>query len=120
MKVAFKIIAGLVVVVSLVLVVATIYVRTMPDIQEVSEFEKKFQLVQLGDTEAKALAVLGKPDAKEREFRLGQRKGFEDVYARAEASDSTYYLLWFKGIDVVFSVGINSKGQVSAKESGGT
>jgi hypothetical protein len=120
MKVAFRFFVGLIVVVALLLGVATIYVRSTPDDQEVLEFEKSFKLIQIGDPETKALSVLGKPDAKEKEFRLGQKKGFEDAYARAEASDSTYYLLWFKGIDVVFSVGINNKGQVSAKESGGT
>jgi len=92
----------------------------MPETREVSDFDKKFGLVEIGDPETKVLSVLGQPDAKENEFRIGQKEGFETAYARAEASDSAYYLLWYKGIDVVFTVGINSKGQVSAKESGGT
>lgn len=119
MKVAQKIIVGFVVVAALISL-AVLFVQAMPETQEVSEFEKKFKLEQIGDSEAKTLSVLGAPDAKEKEFRLGQKKGFEDAYARAGSSDSAYYLLWFKGIDVVFAVGINNKAQVSAKESGGT
>ena len=120
MKIVLKIIASIVVLFAVMLVVATLYVRSMPDVKEVSEFNDKFKLIQIGDPEEKVLLVLGNPDAKESEFRLGQKLGFEDAYARAEASDSVYYLLWFKGIDVVFSVGINDKGQVCVKESGGT
>ena len=120
MKVTLKLIAALVVVVGVLAGLAALFVQGMPETREVSEFSEKFKLVQLGDPEAKTLSVLGKPDTKEKEFRLGQKKGFEDAYTRAEASDSAYYLLWFKGIDVVFTVGINNKGQVSAKESGGT
>ncbi|MFH1618331.1 MAG: hypothetical protein ABIG11_00340 [bacterium] len=92
----------------------------MPDVKEVAEFGKKFKLVQIGDSEARVLSILGNPGDKEKEFHLGQKKGFEDAYARAEASDSAYYLFWFRGIDIVFAVGINNKGQVSSKESGGT
>jgi len=120
MKVTLKIIAGIIVVFAALLGLATLYVRNMPDVIEVAEFDEKFKLVQIGASEAKVLSILGNPDAKEKQFRLGQKEGFEDAYARAKASDSDYYLLWFRGIDVVFTVGINNKSQVSAKESGGT
>jgi hypothetical protein len=120
MKVTLKVLAGIVVVFGILAGVAALLVQSMPETKEVTEFSKRFKLVQIGDPETKALSVLGKPDAKEKEFRIGQEKGFEDAYARAKASDSVYYLVWFRGIDVVFTVGINNKGQVSAKESGGT
>jgi hypothetical protein len=90
------------------------------DIGEVRAFEKKFALVELGDPETKVIALLGEPDAKETVFRIGQLQGFEDAYARAGASGSSYYLVWTKGVDVVFSVGIDSRGTVRAKEYGGT
>ena len=88
----------------------------MPETKEVAEFQKKFDLVQIGDSETKVVSVLGTPEAKEKEFRLGQKEGFEVAYARAEANDSFCYLFWFKGFDVVFAVGINNKGKVSAKK----
>jgi hypothetical protein len=97
-----------------------LFIQILPEGQELIEFEKKFALVQIGDTEASVLSVLGQPDARENEFRLGQKKGFEEAYARANASDSAYYLLWFRGADVVFTFGIDDKGKVSVKESGGT
>lgn len=87
---------------------------------EVRAFEKNFALVQVGDPETKVLALLGTPDAKETNFRIGQEQGFEEAYTRAKASGSTYYLVWHRGIDVVFSVGVDSKGTVRAKEYGGT
>jgi hypothetical protein len=120
MRLLLKITVGFFLVVAVLLGFATLYVWNMPETKELSEFEEKFESVQIGDPEAKALSILGEPALKEKEFRLGQMEGFEDAYARAKASDSEYYLLWLKGIDVVFSVGINNEGKVSAKGAGGT
>ena len=100
--------------------VIALLIRELPDVKEVTQFGEKFERIQIGDKETKAISFLGKPDAKEKKFRLGQEIGFEDAYARAEASNSEYYLLWFRGIDVVFSLGINSKGEICVKELGGT
>jgi len=93
MKVVLKIIASFVVVVAILAGLVALVNQGMPETKEVSDFNKKFELVQLGDPEAKALSVLGKPGARESEFRLGQKKGFENAYSRAEASGSVYYLL---------------------------
>lgn len=120
MKRGLKVVAGIVLSFAILLGLVMLFIQNLPDVKEVNEFGNKLASVQIGDSENKVLSILGKPDAKEKEFRLGQKKGFEDAYARAEVSDSKYYLLWFRGIDVVFAVGINNKGQVSAKESGGT
>ena len=98
----------------------TIYFQNMPDVIEVNEFQGQFEAVSIGDSEEAAIAVLGAPNSVETEFRLGQKEGFENAYERAEASNSIKYLVYFRGIDVVFSVGINPKGLVSLKESGGT
>ena len=87
---------------------------------EARAFEKKFASVKLGDPESQALALLGNPDAKEATFRIGQEQGYEEAYARARASGSRYYLVWARGGDVVFSVGIDAQGRVRAKEYGGT
>jgi len=87
---------------------------------ELRAFERKFASVDIGDPETKVLALLGRPDAKESTFRIGQKGGHEDSYARAAASGSAYYLVWEKGVDIVFSVGVDSKGKVRAKEYGGT
>jgi hypothetical protein len=119
-KVTFKVLAGIVVVFVVLAGLVALFIQVGSEVKEVAEFEKKFKLVQIGAPQASVLSVLGKPDAKENEFRIGQKEGFEDAYARAEASDSVYYLFWFRDIDVVFTVGIDSKGNVSAKECGGT
>ena len=87
---------------------------------ELRAFEKKFASVDIGDSESKAIALLGPPDAKESAFRLGQERGYEESYARAAASRSAHYLVWSRGIDVVFSVGIDANGTVRLKEYGGT
>lgn len=120
MKTTIKIIGSTVVVLGIFAgVIATIN-YFMPSTREVREFNQKFKTIRFGDQEAKALSVLGKPDAKEKYFRIGQKTGFEDAYKRANSSDSIYFLFWFKGVDIVFTIGINKKGQVSVKESGGT
>ena len=100
--------------------VVVLLIRETPEVKEVIQFGEKFERIQIGDQEAKAISILGNHDAKEQKFRLGQKVGFEDAYARAEASNSEHYLFWFRGVDVVFAVGINSKGEVCVKESGGT
>lgn len=95
-------------------------VYSSEEMAEVRAFEKKFASVNLGDPESRVLALLGKPDAKEASFRIGQEQGYEEAYARARASGSTYYLVWARGVDVVFSVGVDAQGRVRAKEYGGT
>ena len=88
--------------------------------KELRQFDAQFEQIRLGDTQDRVLLLLGLPDAKEADFRLGQREGFEDAYTRAAESRSTQYLVWVKGIDIVYSVGIDDSGVVRAKESGGT
>jgi len=96
------------------------YIEHSPEYKEVQAFEKLFNSLSLGDSEEKVKRVLGEADRIETEFRLGQKEGFENSYARAENSNSVRYLVYFKGIDIVYSVGINQAGNVSLVESGGT
>ncbi|MCP4405753.1 MAG: hypothetical protein GY801_51705 [bacterium] len=120
MKTLVKVLTGIVLAFAVMIVALTVLVWNMPEVREVREFEKQFQQVAIGDPEQKAVEVLGEPDVIETEFRLGQQSGFEEAYARAAASGSDRYLVYFRGIDVVFSVGISKKGKVSVTESGGT
>ena len=120
MKTTIKIIFSTVVVFGLFAGVIAIIGYSMPSAREVRKFSHKFELIKIGAPETNVLSILGKPDAKENEFRIGQETGYEYAYKRAKSSDSIYYLLWFKGVDMVFTIGINKKGQVSVKESGGT
>jgi hypothetical protein len=120
MKQTLKVIVSIAFLLASLFVLVTLVVRNLPDVREAREFGEKFALVQIGDSENRVLSLLGSPDSKEKKFRIGQREGFEEAYARAAASDSKYYLLWFRGFDVVFTVGFNDKGQVTVKESGGT
>ena len=106
----------------ILVLIGTIYltVQIDPNVRQVDTFVEKFKKIQHGDPESKVITILGKPETKESEFRLGQKEGFEESYERAKSSDSQYYLLWHRGIDVVFTIGINNKGLVSVKEHGGT
>jgi hypothetical protein len=83
-------------------------------------FHGSFKKVQAGMSEAQVVAALGIAGARTTEFRLGQYIGFEKEYARAAASGSVYYLLWYKGIDVVYAVGFDNDGRVTTKAFGGT
>jgi hypothetical protein len=88
--------------------------------QFANPFHAAFSTVERGMLEAQVVAVLGPSDERTSEFRLGQYAGFEDEYARAARSGSSYYLLWNKGIDVVYAVGIDEDGRVTMKAVGGT
>jgi len=83
-------------------------------------FRKNFKVIKLGDNKINVLKLLGQPDEKSKEFRLGQYQGFEDEYKKARESDSEYYLFWYRGIDVVYVVGFNNEDKVLIKSSGGT
>lgn len=83
-------------------------------------FHSSFKRVQTGMSEAQVVADLGAADERAAEFRLGQYAGFEKDYARAAESGSNYYLLWNKGIDVVYAVGFDKDGRVTMKAVGGT
>lgn len=83
-------------------------------------FYRSFEKVQQGMLEAEAVAILGAADERSAEFRLGQYEGFEKEYARAAGSGSSYYLLWFKSIDVVYAIGFDRNGRVTMKAVGGT
>jgi hypothetical protein len=83
-------------------------------------FHSKFSNIQPGMSEAQVVASVGAADERSAQFRLGQHGGFEKEYARAAASGSEYYLLWNKGIDVVYAVGFDKDGRVTMKAVGGT
>jgi hypothetical protein len=93
---------------------------TFPASVQVRSFNESFSHVDLGSTEKEAVQILGEPNARESTFRLKQEKESEAAYTRAAASDAQHYLLWFRGIDVIYSIGIDNHGIVVIKESGGT
>jgi hypothetical protein len=84
------------------------------------EFRSRFGGVAPGISEAEVVNLLGPPDERSREFFLAQRSGFEDAYRRAAESGSAYFLVWHREIDLVYSVGIDSDGNVTLAEVGGT
>jgi len=84
------------------------------------QFEMKFESITTGLTAQEVVQLLGEPDDSGVQFRLGQRNGFETEYAAAERSGSVHYLRWYKGIDIVFTVGFDPQDKVSFKASGGT
>ena len=107
---------GLAIAVGALAVVAP-YVGTTPADRE---FLRAFQDVEVGMAESQVFELLGKADEQSKEFFLGQRAGFEKAYQRAAASKSVYFLVWRRGLDVVYSVGIDPSGRVALAEAGGT
>ena len=86
----------------------------------VEEFAHDFGSVEPGMSRAEVIELLGQPDQETAEFRLGQREGFEHEYERADRSDSTRYLLWYKGMDLVFTIGFDDHGKVTMTACGNT
>jgi len=83
-------------------------------------FTKNFERVALGFDEAQVVALLGNPNEKGVQFRLGQRKGFEKAYQRASESNAKTYWFWYRGTDVVYTVGFDEQREVVVAEYGGT
>ena len=83
-------------------------------------FGPRFKTIAPGLPRERVVALLGRPDEESAEFRLGQREGFEREYELADSSDSRYYLIWYKGIDVVYTIGFDSEDKVTIKAVGGT
>ena len=83
-------------------------------------FRHKFRSVTVGMDENAVLTLLGEPDDRSNEFYLGQYPGFEAAYRRAAESDSSCYLIYNRGIDLVYAVGVDEQGSVTLKEVGGT
>jgi hypothetical protein len=87
---------------------------------EDQEFGERYKGVELGMSESTAVSLLGTPNDHSSEFYLGQKEGFEEAYERAAESGATHYLMWRKGIDMIYAVGINENGNVVVVEAGGT
>jgi len=83
-------------------------------------FRAQFLQVERGMTEAQVVELLGPSDERSTEFFLGQRSGSEDAYMRAAESNSSYFLVWRRGVDVVYSVGFSAEGKATIAEVGGT
>jgi hypothetical protein len=83
-------------------------------------FTKTFEKITPGSSEAQVVALLGHPDEKGLNFRLGQYDGFEKAYQRASESNANNYWFWFRGVDIVYTVGFDEQGKVVVAEHGGT
>ena len=70
--------------------------------------------------EARVVAIPGEPDYEGYSFQPGQEGGFEDAYRRALHSGSEEFLSWYRGMDCVFTVGIDKRSKVTLAEWGCT
>ena len=84
------------------------------------EFRAAFREVEVGMPEHRLIEILGEPDERSPTFFLAQETGFEDVHRRAAESNSVRYLVWRRGLDLVYTVGISASGEVAIAAVGGT
>ena len=83
-------------------------------------FYRSVDALPLGMDERDVIARLGPAQEAGREFRLGQREGFEAEYKAAAASRSQRYLFWNRSVDVVCAVGLDAQDRVAYRACGGT
>ncbi len=83
-------------------------------------FYAAFDKVIVGASEEDVRKLLGPPDDSGETFRLGQPEGFERQYREAAQSGSVRYLFWYRGIDVVCTIGFGKEGRVAYTACGGT
>lgn len=87
---------------------------------ELEDFQSRYNEIEIGMQESMVVSLLGSPNKRSSEFFLGQKEGFEDVYARAAQSEAIQYLIWQKKFDLVFTVGLNEEGKVAFYATSGT
>jgi len=86
---------------------------------EDKEFYGRFAEIEIGMSESLVLSMLGAPDDQSPEFYLGQKAEFAEAYQRAADSGAINYLMWHRGVDLVFAIGFNKEGNVAVVEAGG-
>ncbi len=86
---------------------------------ENQDFRDRYNEIESGMPESMVVSLLGTPNDRSSVFYLGQRKGFEDAYRRAEESGATNYLIWQLETDEVFTIGFNEEGKVAIVETDG-
>jgi hypothetical protein len=87
---------------------------------EEREFRRQFSTIAPGMSRDAVVGLLGQPHDEGPTFRLSQRDGFEEVYERARASASRYYLFWSQETDLTYAIGFDDRDQVRSKAVGGT
>jgi hypothetical protein len=86
---------------------------------ENQDFRDRYNEIESGMPESMVVSLLGTPNDRSSAFYLGQRKGFEEAYRRAEESGATNYLIWQLETDEVFTIGFNEEGKVAIVEADG-
>lgn len=107
-----------------VLVIALVILAMVTDrlitSSEDKEFRVRYEEIEIGMPRSMVVSLLGAPDEHSSEFYLGQRAGFEEAYKRAAESGAINYLMWRRGINLVYAIGFNEAGNAAVMEAGGT
>ncbi len=75
--------------------------------------------VHFGHSREAVLELLGDPAEETVEFRLGPRKGHEQIYADAEKSGAQVWLVYHGGLDLTYAIGLDKDDRVVFKARGG-
>ena len=84
------------------------------------KFFINYHRIDIGDSKERVVELLGRPDSKSLEFYLAQKQGYEAEYSAAKKTNSIEYLVWNKGIDLVYSIGFDPNEKVTINAHGGT
>ena len=75
--------------------------------------------VHFGHSREAVLELLGEPAEETAAFRLGPRKGHEQIYADAEKSGAVVWLIYHRGPDLTYAIGLAADDRVVFKARGG-
>lgn len=84
------------------------------------KFYEAFEAIPVGTEEGALVKLLGPAEEVGKEFRLGQKQGFEEQYRAAAESASVRYAFWHREADVVCAIGLDARARVAYKACGGT
>lgn len=121
MKIGLILVAVLAALILLVYVGIPVFLFALdPSYRALIGFQRDFEQVTLGMEREDVEGRLGPPDDSGDDFHLGQRETYEDAYERAAQSGATYYLTWYRWVDMTFTIGFDANDKVVVAESGGT
>lgn len=75
--------------------------------------------VHFGHSREAVLELLGEPAEETVEFPLGPRKGHEQIYAEAEKSRAVVWLIYHRGSNASYAIGLAADDRVVFKARGG-
>lgn len=83
-----------------------------------SEIQENYESIKVGYTIEQVIDRLGPPKRTGTSLLLPQKRGFEEYFRQADASNAEIYYLWMNGGNWFYSIGFDATSKVVIKAEG--